>query len=44
LKAHCRQYLAPYKVPARWHCLEALPVNSGGKVMKASLRDMLLKG
>lgn len=44
LKAHCRQFLAPYKVPARWHCLEELPVNSGGKVMKASLREILLKG
>ena len=43
LTAHCRQYLAPYKVPARWHRLDELPVNSGGKVLKASLREILLK-
>ncbi len=43
LTAHCRQYLAPYKVPVRWQRLEALPVNSGGKVIKASLREMLLR-
>jgi acyl-CoA synthetase (AMP-forming)/AMP-acid ligase II len=43
LTAHCRQYLAPYKVPVRWHRLDELPVNSGGKVLKASLREILLK-
>ncbi len=43
LTAHCRQYLAPYKVPARWHRLDELPVNSGGKVLKASLREIFLK-
>jgi acyl-CoA synthetase (AMP-forming)/AMP-acid ligase II len=37
---HCRRYLAPYKVPARWMRLDNLPVNSGGKVVKAKLREM----
>jgi acyl-CoA synthetase (AMP-forming)/AMP-acid ligase II len=37
---HCRRLLAPYKVPSRWLRLEQLPVNSGGKVVKARLREM----
>jgi len=37
---HCRRLLAPYKVPSRWMRLDNLPVNSGGKVVKAKLREM----
>jgi acyl-CoA synthetase (AMP-forming)/AMP-acid ligase II len=40
---HCKRLLAPYKIPARWLRLEALPVNSGGKVVKAQLREMFGK-
>jgi acyl-CoA synthetase (AMP-forming)/AMP-acid ligase II len=39
LAAHCQALLAPYKVPSLWRRMEALPVNSGGKVMKAVLRE-----
>lgn len=41
LAAHCRGQLSPYKVPTRWLRLDALPVNSGGKVVKAALRERL---
>lgn len=40
LLAHCREHLAPYKIPARWLRLDSLPANSGGKVVKARLREM----
>ena len=40
LRAHCRAHLSPYKVPSRWLRVDALPVNSGGKVVKARLREM----
>ena len=41
LTAHCRTHLSPYKVPTRWMRVDALPVNSGGKVVKAALRERL---
>lgn len=41
---HCRQHLAPYKVPAKWLRLDALPTNSGGKVNKLVVREALMKG
>ena len=40
LESHCRALLSPYKVPTRWMRLAELPVNSGGKVVKARLREM----
>lgn len=39
LQAHCRAHLAPYKVPVRWLAVAELPRNSGGKVLKESLRE-----
>jgi acyl-CoA synthetase (AMP-forming)/AMP-acid ligase II len=33
LEAHCREHLAPYKVPARFVFLAALPRNEVGKVL-----------
>jgi long-chain acyl-CoA synthetase len=34
LSVHCRQTLAPYKVPAAFHMVDELPKTSGGKVLK----------
>jgi fatty-acyl-CoA synthase/long-chain acyl-CoA synthetase len=34
LEAHCRQRLAPFKVPAHWHVADELPVTPTGKVQK----------
>ncbi|MGE0310799.1 MAG: class I adenylate-forming enzyme family protein [Lautropia sp.] len=44
LVAHCRRQLSPYKVPSRWLRLDELPVNSGGKVVKARLRALFESG
>jgi acyl-CoA synthetase (AMP-forming)/AMP-acid ligase II len=38
LISFCREYLAAYKTPRRWIRIESLPVNSAGKIDKASLR------
>lgn len=37
LEAHCREHLAGYKIPRRWHVIDALPRNAGGKVLKRDL-------
>lgn len=39
--AHCRQRLAPYKIPRRIEFTDALPRNALGKVQKATLRQQL---
>jgi acyl-CoA synthetase (AMP-forming)/AMP-acid ligase II len=39
LRAHCRERLAPYKVPKRIEFAAALPRNSMGKVQKFLLRE-----
>jgi len=39
LRAHCRERLAPYKVPKRIEFTAALPRNSMGKVQKFLLRE-----
>lgn len=44
LDAHCRARLAPYKIPKRFVFLEALPRNSGGKVVLSALRERLGTG
>ncbi|MEM1112160.1 MAG: AMP-binding protein [Pseudomonadota bacterium] len=38
LIAHCRAYLAGYKIPRRYETLDALPLNANGKVDKPLLR------
>lgn len=38
----CRARLAGYKVPRRWHFMEAFPQTASGKVQKFALRDILL--
>lgn len=40
LETHCRERLAPYKLPAAWRRLDALPRNSAGKIVKNVLRDL----
>lgn len=37
LKAHTRNHLPGYKVPRRWHFVDALPRNPTGKVLKGQL-------
>ncbi|KAJ1332004.1 fatty-acyl-CoA synthase [Microdochium nivale] len=39
LQDHCRERLAPYKIPKRFVRVEALPRNAAGKVLKHVLRD-----
>ncbi len=41
LEALCREHLAPYKVPARFEALDALPRNEVGKVL---LRELVARG
>jgi acyl-CoA synthetase (AMP-forming)/AMP-acid ligase II len=44
LIAHCRLFLAGYKVPRRIAFLEALPKTGSGKIQKRVLRERLLDG
>jgi O-succinylbenzoic acid--CoA ligase len=39
LARHCRERLAGYKVPVRFHRLGALPRGEGGKVRRSELRE-----
>lgn len=41
LIAHCRQYLAPYKIPRSVIMKDALPKSTVGKVLRKSLKDEL---
>jgi long-chain acyl-CoA synthetase len=41
LIAHCRQYLAPYKIPRSVVMKDALPKSTVGKVLRKSLKDEL---
>lgn len=43
LHDYCRERLSGYKVPKRFEPIEALPMNSGGKVQKFLLRDLAAK-
>lgn len=38
LKTHCREQLAPYKVPSRWEFVTELPKTTVGKVLRRELR------
>jgi len=37
LEAHCRSYLAAYKVPRHWQATQSLPKNAMGKILKIAL-------
>lgn len=37
LEEHCREHLAGFKVPRRWHVVSELPRNASGKVVKRDL-------
>ncbi|MDF3072561.1 MAG: hypothetical protein K0S54_228 [Alphaproteobacteria bacterium] len=41
IKLHCRQQLAPYKIPVDIRFIDALPRNATGKVLKPNLRQLL---
>jgi len=41
---HLAGRLAPFKVPARWFVIDALPVTPTGKVRKFELRDLIARG
>jgi acyl-CoA synthetase (AMP-forming)/AMP-acid ligase II len=43
LELHCREFLAPYKVPSLWIQLQELPVNSGGKVVKEQIKNLIVR-
>lgn len=43
LLAHCSRRLADYKKPKAIHLVDALPVNSYGKVLKRDLREALAR-
>lgn len=40
LRSFLREHLADYKVPRRFHVLDALPRNATGKILKTALRRM----
>ncbi|GAB5414921.1 MAG: class I adenylate-forming enzyme family protein [Congregibacter sp.] len=42
LRAHCKEYLATFKIPRYiWFCEEPLPRNANGKFVKRALQDSL---
>ena len=41
IEHHCRERLAPFKVPSSWEIVETLPTTSTGKIDKKPLRDRL---
>ena len=39
LKAYCKENMASYKVPQLYECVDALPRNASGKLLKPQLRE-----
>jgi long-chain acyl-CoA synthetase len=44
VEAHCRERLAPFKVPSSWDVVEELPKTATGKIDKKVLRAGLAAG
>jgi len=42
VRAHCRERLAPYKVPRYVHFISEFPMTATGKVQKFRLRDIAI--
>jgi HIP---CoA ligase len=41
LASWCREYMANYKVPRRFHVVDSLPMNPSGKIVKSVLREQV---
>jgi fatty-acyl-CoA synthase len=41
LRTYCSERLAPYKIPVKWHFVDALPLTPSGKIQKYRLREQL---
>ncbi|HEU5360830.1 MAG TPA: AMP-binding protein, partial [Candidatus Deferrimicrobiaceae bacterium] len=44
LLGYCRRNMAPFKVPRAFEFVPSLPKNSAGKVLKAKLKEKLVRG
>jgi acyl-CoA synthetase (AMP-forming)/AMP-acid ligase II len=44
VEAHCRERLAPFKVPSSWDVVEELPKTATGKIDKKVLREQFAAG
>jgi acyl-coenzyme A synthetase/AMP-(fatty) acid ligase len=44
IEEHCRERLAPFKVPSSWGVVEQLPKTATGKIDKKALRAQLAPG
>ncbi|MCJ7437444.1 MAG: long-chain fatty acid--CoA ligase, partial [Acidimicrobiia bacterium] len=42
IDARCRAHLAPYKVPARFVFVDALPRNEVGKILRTEVQRLIL--
>jgi fatty-acyl-CoA synthase len=43
LRTLCREHLASFKIPAYFHCVNEIPRNPSGKILKQQLRDEIGK-
>lgn len=44
LKEHCKQLVAPHKIPSRWLRCEMFPMTGSGKIQKFRLRELFVAG
>jgi fatty-acyl-CoA synthase len=42
LVAHCKERLAPYKMPVKWVFVDSFPMTASGKIQKFKLKELLL--